>query len=157
MRRIKAPCNLKANRIKADRILQAWLASIPGVVMDLRAGFSASPENKWPIDCPRFTLSTELGLLDVLPASSHGNYPGYTCFACFAEPKRAAAVIGRSNMNDYSGKWNHYSFAEDGLTPEQFAALISVEIRDYFRPDLTPLPFPDDFVIVNKRMVRVQS
>lgn len=147
-----APCNLKPNRIKADKLLQAWLRTIPGVTESIVGGSAASVCNGWPIDCPEFTLQTDLGVLKVMPASSHGG-TGYCVYGCFYEPKRAAAVIGRANMNDYSGKWNHHSFAGDNLTPEQFAAFISHEIHDHCLSQCTPLQLPGSMVIVGKRVV----
>lgn len=116
----------KADRIQADRLLQAWLLSIGAVVGP--GGFDAIPENGWPIDCPEYILETNLGRLYILPASSCAD-TCYECFGRFEEPARAAAVIGRHNMNEFSGKWNFHRF-DAGLTPNQFASLVSWNIVD---------------------------
>jgi len=58
-----------------------------------------------------FQLATSVGLLRLSFSEGHSLA---SVFGRFDEPERAAALIGRHNMNPYSGKWNHHwSKADD--------------------------------------------
>ena len=60
----------------------------------------------------QFQLQTCVGLLRLSISEGHSLA---SLFGRFEEPERAVELIGRNNMNHYSGKWNHHWGKEDNL------------------------------------------
>ena len=58
----------------------------------------------------QFQLQTCVGLLRLSMSEGHSLA---SVFCRFDEPERAVEVIGRHQMNPYSGKWNHHWGKED--------------------------------------------
>ena len=58
----------------------------------------------------QFQLQTCVGLLLLSVSEGHSLA---SVFGRFDEPERAVELIGRNNMNHYSGKWNHHWGKED--------------------------------------------
>ena len=58
----------------------------------------------------QFQLQTCVGFLRL--SMSEGHSLASVCCR-FEEPERAVGLIGRHNMNPYSGKWNHHWSKED--------------------------------------------
>ena len=58
----------------------------------------------------QFQLQTSVGLLRLSFSEGHELA---SVFCRFDEPERAVELIGRHNMNPYSGKWNHHWSKED--------------------------------------------
>ena len=52
----------------------------------------------------QFQLQTSVGLLRLSLSEGHSLA---SVFGRFDDPERAVELIGRNNMNHYSGKWNH--------------------------------------------------
>jgi hypothetical protein len=62
-------------------------------------------------DCSyQFQLQTCVGLLRLSMSEGHSLA---SLFGRFDEPERAVELIGRHNMNPYSGKWNRHWSKED--------------------------------------------
>lgn len=64
-------------------------------------------------------LQTPLGPLHLAARANALEGPG-TVYARFEKVQLAAKFIGASDMNPYSGKWNHHFWRE--MTPEKAAA-----------------------------------
>ena len=58
----------------------------------------------------QFQLQTSVGLLRLSFSEGHSLA---SVFCRFEEPERAVELIGRHNMNHFSGKWNHHWGKED--------------------------------------------
>ena len=58
----------------------------------------------------QFQLQTCVGLLRLSMSEGHSLA---SLFGRFDEPERAVELIGRHQMNHYSGKWNHHWGRED--------------------------------------------
>ena len=58
----------------------------------------------------QFQMQTCVGLLRLSFSDGHSLA---SVFGRFDEPERAVELIGRNNMNTYSGKWNHHWGKED--------------------------------------------
>jgi hypothetical protein len=64
----------------------------------------------------QFQLETSVGQLRL--SFSEGDCLA-SVFGRFDEPERAATLIGRHNMNPFSGKWNRHWSRDDRLTADQ--------------------------------------
>ena len=77
--------------------------------------------------CHEFAIMTKMGTLQI------NVYPDW--IACrFDDVDRAVAVIGRIEMNPYSGKWNHLfdvSYFQSKESASQAVATVEVEIGRY--------------------------
>jgi len=71
-----------------------------------------------------YKLGTSVGLLRL--SFSEGDALA-SAFGRFDEPERAVALIGRHNMNPYSGKWNHHWSKDDD--PEIVLLMFKAELE----------------------------
>ena len=71
----------------------------------------------------QFQLQTCVGLLQLSMSEGHALA---SIFCRFEEPERAVELIGRNNMNHYSGKWNHHWGKEDD--PEMALLLFKTDL-----------------------------
>ena len=122
---MRKPIIKKADAIKADQLLQAWLESVGAVRGDVT---KACIENGWPIDCPKYLVHTLHGPLSVYPSSSHNpTKSGYVCYMQFQDPSQSDGFCGGNKL---SGKWNQYAWASDGvLTPDEWVGYIQRQLN----------------------------
>ena len=72
----------------------------------------------------QFRLQTCVGLLHLSVSEGHSLA---SLFGRFEEPERAVALIGRHQMNPYSGKWNRHWSKEDD--PELALLLFKADLE----------------------------
>ena len=72
----------------------------------------------------QFQLQTCVGLLRLSMSEGHSLA---SLFGRFDEPERAVELIGRNNMNHFSGKWNHHWGKEDN--PELALRLFKAKLE----------------------------
>jgi hypothetical protein len=72
----------------------------------------------------QFQLQTCVGLLRLSFSEGHELA---SVFCRFEEPERAVELIGRHNMNHYSGKWNHHWGKDDA--PETALVLFKADLE----------------------------